>query len=407
MVRFDIIIAGASFAGLALARALALAVPGLRVAVADRVPKTGGPRVAESRAVTISASSRALLDVLGVWPLLTGDAQPVTRIEITDSSLDAGVRPVLLAYDNRVEGGEPAAWVAPAASLLSALREMAEASGGVSLIDARGRALAANESELRLDLDDGETLRAALLVAADGRRSALREAAGIKCVSWDTGQIGIVVTISHERPHNGVAVQHFLPGGPFALLPLKGDRCCVTWSEEAGEARRILALDGAAFGAEVEKRCGGKLGAIVVDGPRQSWPLEQSLARGYSALRFALAGDAAHAVHPVGGQGLNLALRDAAALAEVLAEAARLGLDLGSATALDRYARWRRFDSSASAFGFAGLERLFSNDSMLKRAARDFGLRIVDGLPGVKSMLVREAAGLTGDVPKLMRGEMA
>jgi len=406
--RFDIVIAGGSFAGLALARALAASLgPGLRIAIVERGQGFQGPPPPDSRAVTISASSQRLLDAVGAWPLMRGDAQAVTRIEITDSSLDAGVRPVLLAYDNTLDGGEPAAWVAPNLAVLGALWKQAMETPGVELMTGAAIAgFAAHDADVEVSLDDGRTLRAALLVAADGRRSALRDAAGIKCVSWTTGQTGILVIIQHERPHNGVATQHFLPGGPFALLPMTGRRSCVTWTESESEARRVLALDDPGFAREVERRAGGKLGAIQIDGPRQAWPLEQCLARAYTAARFALIGDAAHGVHPGAGQGLNLALRDVAALAEILAESARLGLDLGAAPGLDRYARWRRFDSTASALSYAGIERLFSNDGIFARAARDFGLKIVDRLPGVKSLLVREAAGLTGDVPKLLRGEM-
>lgn len=403
--RFDILIAGASFAGLSLARALTAGLgPGMRIAVIDRATRVGDVSGPDSRASTLSASSKRMLDALGIWPAVAGDAQPITRIEITDSSLDAGVRPVLLTYDNEIAGPEPASYVVPNTVLLTAMRDRADGVTlvlGVDVLD-----FTASDACVELRLDDGRTLRAALLVAADGRRSALRDAAGIKCFSWASGQTGIVVTVAHDRPHNSVAVQHFLPGGPFAMLPLKGQRSCVTWSEDAREAKRIVALDDAAFTGEVERRFGGKLGAVQLDGPRQSWPLEQSLARSYTAPRFALLGDAAHGVHPIAGQGLNLALRDAAALAEVLADGARLGLDFGSATLLDRYARWRRFDAATSALAFAGLNRLFSNDSTLLRAGRDMGLRIVDGLPGLKSVFVEEAAGLAGELPRLLRGEM-
>jgi 2-octaprenyl-6-methoxyphenol hydroxylase len=243
------------------------------------------------------------------------------------------------------------------------------------------------------------------VVAADGRRSFLREAAGIKVVGWSYPQTGIVTTVAHERPHEGVAVQHFLPAGPFAILPLCGDRSCITWTEDRDEARRILALDDAAFLAEVDLRFGGRLGTLSLAGPRGSWPLEMHLARSYVAPRLALVGDAAHGVHPIAGQGLNLALRDVAALAEVVADAARLGLDIGSTDTLRRYERWRRFDSVLSAAAFDGLNRLFSNDWTLLRTIRDAGLGLVDRLPAVKRMFVGEAAGLSGELPRLVRGE--
>jgi 2-octaprenyl-6-methoxyphenol hydroxylase len=246
---------------------------------------------------------------------------------------------------------------------------------------------------------------ASLLIAADGRNSPLRGMAGIKSVGRSYPQMGIVTTVAHAKPHNGHAVQHFLPGGPFAILPLPGNRACITWTEEAGEARRILALDDAEFLDEVDKRFGGKLGTISLAGPRQSWPLELHLARSYIAPRFSVVGDAAHVVHPIAGQGLNLALRDAAALTEAIIDAARLGLDLGSAQALERYERWRRFDAAMSTAAFDGLNVLFSNDSTLLRAARDVGLGLVDRSPMLKQLFVAEAAGITGDVPRLLRGE--
>jgi 2-octaprenyl-6-methoxyphenol hydroxylase len=200
-------------------------------------------------------------------------------------------------------------------------------------------------------------------------------------------------------------VQHFLPSGPFAILPLKGNRACITWTEDADEARRILTLDDESFLAEVEQRFGGKLGTIALDGPRQSWPLEMHLARRYVGHRFALVGDAAHGVHPLAGQGLNLAFRDVAALTEVVSEAVRLGFDPGDTQALARYERWRRFDSVVSAAAFDGLNRLFASDLTLLRSAREFGLGLVDRMPALKRFFVSEAAGLTGELPRLLKGE--
>ncbi len=406
IISYDVVISGASTAGLALALALADASEGeLRIALVERVwpPVTARGDV---RAFAFSAASRHMMDALGVWREISPYAQEVRRIEITDSSLEDGVRPVVLTYDNTIKDGEPATHIVPGEAIVSALAVRA---GDFLAIDRLAPeeiiGFASDASGITVNLRSGRTLRARVLISAEGRQSALREKAGIKTIGWSYEQTGIVTWVHHERPHEGTAVQHFLPAGPFAILPMIGNRSCITWSENADEARRILALDDAAFMAEVEKRFGGRLGAIELVAARQSWPLSMHLARAYVADRFALIGDAAHGVHPIAGQGLNLALRDAAALAEVIIEAARLGLDPGNAEILSRYERWRRFNSAVSTAMFDGLNRLFSSDNALVRAMRDVGLGMVDRLPTVKQMLVTEAAGLSGDVPRLLRGE--
>lgn len=413
--RFDIVISGASFAGLALARALGTAFGSdLRLAVIDRMARktTTAP---DARAFALSAGARRMLETLGIWQEIAATAEPVTGIEITDSSLEAGIRPVLLTYDNHLAGdagtgagdaAEPASHIVPASGLERALQNAVAAQPNVTFFTPSEIAeFSGDGSAVEIALKDGTTLTAALLVGAEGRRSPSRESAGIKAVGWKYGQTAIVTTIAHERPHGGIATQHFLPAGPFAILPLPGNRACLTWTEEEHEASRILALDDAGFLAKVETRVAGRLGAVEVVGPRQSWPLDLHLARAYIAPRYALIGDAAHGVHPIAGQGVNLALRDVAALSEIVADSLRLGLDPGSLEALGRYERWRRFDSFASAAAFDGLNRLFSNDSMLVRAARDVGLGLVDRLPGLKRRLVAEAAGLTGDLPRLFKSE--
>ena len=403
---FDVVISGASFAGLALARALTVAFGNdIRIAIVDRAQRPATPQV-DVRAFALSAASKRMLDTLGLWEQVASDAQAVSEIQITDSGLDAGVRPVLLTYENRIGESEPASFIVPSQSLARALHDAVVNEPSVEFIaPAEASGLDSGDSGIEVTLADGRILRAALLVAADGRRSPLREAAGIKSIGWTYPQTGIVTIVEHDRPHLGRAVQHFLPGGPFAVLPLPGNNSCITWSEDAEDAQRILALGDESFLAEVDKRFGGKLGAVRLAGPRQSWPLELHLARRTIAPRFALIGDAAHIVHPIAGQGLNLALRDVAALAEVLADAARIGLDLGAWDSLERYERWRRFDSALSAAVFDGLNRLFSNDWALLRSARDFGLGLVDRVPGLKQLFVTEAAGLSGELPRLLKGE--
>jgi 2-octaprenyl-6-methoxyphenol hydroxylase len=404
---FDVVISGASFAGLALARGLSQALgEDFKIGLIDRGAGPGGLGNSDSRASALSAASKRMLEVLGAWRLVAAEAQPVANIEITDSGLDAGVRPVLLTYDNVTDAGDPATYIVPNGALHQALCAVVSGVPSIKWIaPAEAEDFTSDEAEARVRLADGTELGAALLVAAEGRRSRLREAAGIKVVGWKYPQTGIVTTVRHELAHGARAVQHFLPSGPFAILPLKGNRACITWTEDAHEAKRILALDDAGFLAEVEKRFGGKLGTVTLDGPRQSWPLDVHLARRYVGDRFALIGDAAHGVHPLAGQGLNLAFRDVAALTEVVSDAVRLGFDPGDALALARYERWRRFDSVVSAATFDGLNRLFASDATLLRSARDLGLGIVDRMPALKRFFVGEAAGLTGELPRLLKGE--
>jgi 2-octaprenyl-6-methoxyphenol hydroxylase len=259
-------------------------------------------------------------------------------------------------------------------------------------------------------LADGVTIDARLLVAADGVKSRLRDMAGIKTVHWDYGQSGIVCTVGHERPHNGRAEEHFLPAGPFAILPLKpddkgGNRSSIVWTERTADAERLVQEDELVFETELEQRFGLKLGEIRVESKPRAWPLGLTLARDFVKPRFALCGDAAHGIHPIAGQGLNLGFRDAAALAEVVVEADRMGQDIGSIDVLERYQMWRRFDTFQMGVTTDVLNRMFSNDFGPLRAVRDIGLGIVDRLPGLKSFFIRQASGLAGETPRLLRGE--
>ncbi len=408
---FDIVIAGAGFAGLTTAKALADGMgKSTRIAVVMRERWGDEQTRADTRSIALSAASVRMLAKLGVWSACQAVSQPVSAIDITDSSLRAGIRPVLLSYDNAIGGSESASQIVPNAALEKSLSAAVAACSNVTIIDAATiTAFTAGPYNIEITLSPGRNLTAKLLIAADGRRSTLRDMADIKTIGWPYNQSGIVFTVRHDRPHNGRAVQHFLPGGPFAMLPLPSlagsNRTCITWSEGTAEATRLMALDDQAFTAELERRAGGHLGAIELDGPRKSWPLELFIARTFIAPRFAMVGDAAHCVHPIAGQGLNLGLLDCAALAEVIVDAHRLGLDIAHGTTLERYDRWRRFDTMSSAAGFDALNRLFSTEGPLRRSAREFGLGLVNRLPGLKHRLVNEAAGLTGDVPRLLRGE--
>lgn len=407
-MKVDIAIAGGSHAGLAVALALAGTFHGeISVALIERRDMAVNRlTAADPRAFALSAGSVALLTALGVWDRVKEHAQPVAEIEITDSALDNVVRPALLTYDNHLPSGEPATYILESERLLTALQAQIVTAPGLYILAPAEIATVERTAATPagITLADGRTVTASLIVAADGARSMLRDGAGIKSSTWSYGQTGIVTTIAHERPHHGRAVQHFLPAGPFAILPLTGGRSCITWSEEAGNAQRILALEDDAFLVEVERRFGHRLGALKLDGPRASWPLAMRLSRSLIAPRLALVGDAARSVHPIAGQGLNLGLRDVAALTEVVAQSLRLGLEPGDMHGLERYERWRRFDGQSSAAAYDALNRLFSNESSMLRVIRDAGLGIVDRMPGLKHLLVREAAGLTGEVPRLLEG---
>ncbi|MDA7946429.1 MAG: FAD-dependent monooxygenase [Hyphomicrobiaceae bacterium] len=404
----DVLVAGGSFVGLTLALALSRASRGvLRVTVVDRTPPDVARAAAnDGRASALSAASMHLLQSLGVWEEVAAHAQAFTEIDISDSRLDAVARPSLLHFDGALSEGEPAAYMLENHVLRTALIASAEEAESISFIAPESvEDFSVTSTGVAAQLGQGQTIQASLLVAADGRRSALRKKAGIKSIGWAYPQAGIVATLGIERPHGGRAVQHFLPQGPFAILPLRGDRVSLVWTEPRDRADEIVALDDTEFLREARKRMGGRYGALSVAGPRGTFPLDLHLARAFVADRVALVGDAAHGVHPLAGQGLNIGLRDVAALAEVVIESARLGLDIGSTPVLERYQRWRRFDSAFSGFAMDSLNRLFSNDSAPLRSIRSFGLGLVDRAPALKRFFVREAAGLTGNLPRLLKGQ--
>lgn len=403
----DVAIVGGGIAGHALALALAQGLGGeLRVTVIE--PATAQPLGSgeDPRALALSAGSRHVLEAIGVWGDIAGVVQPVREIDIGDSPLHSAARPTVLHYDNLLSDGRPASYVVESAHIHHAVVERSRRSPAIRQLAGLAQTFAVESGRARLGLADGRRIVARLVVAADGRQSRLREAAGIKVVAWDYPQIAIVTTVRHERAHEGRAVQHFLPAGPFALLPLyDGHRSSLVWSEQREEARRLLALDDAAFLGELERRAGDRLGALTLAGSRRGYPLSMHMSRALVADRLALAGDALRGVHPLAGQGLNLAFRDVGALAEVIVERHRLGLDIGGAEGLERYQRWRRFDSVVSSAAMDGLNRLFSNDSPILRTVRDLGLALIDRSRAMKQAFVEEAAGVTGDLPRLIRGE--
>jgi 2-octaprenyl-6-methoxyphenol hydroxylase len=402
----DVLIAGGGFAGLTLAVALRQALgPAFTVAVAD--PALGRSHAKDERASAIVASARRLFETIGIWEGVAEEAQPILDMVVTDSRLNDAVRPVLLSFAGDIEPGEPFAHMIENRHLVDALEEKARGlEVALHATPVAGFSADAASQRLSVALADGGTIESRLLVAADGARSTIRQGARIGTNGWDYGQSAIVTNVAHERDHGGRAEEHFLPAGPFAILPLKGRRSSIVWTESTPEAARIMALSDDAFLAELEQRFKLHLGELQLIGARRSHPLGFFVARSFIAERIALVGDAAHVIHPIAGQGLNMGLKDVAALAEAIADAARLGLDPGSQGVLERYQRWRRFDTMTMGFATDGLNRLFSNQSDILRLARDVGLGMVERLPPLKRLFIREAAGLVGDVPKLLRGEL-
>ncbi|MBB4278741.1 ubiquinone biosynthesis hydroxylase [Rhizobium mongolense] len=400
----DMLVVGGGYVGLSAAVAVKQAAPHLDITVVEAAPEHVWQK--DMRASAIIAAATKMLEVFGIWGEIQPEAQPITKMIVTDSRTADPVRPVFLTFDGEVEDGRPFAHMIPNAVLVRALRGVCDRLGIEIRHGLSATGLKTEENRISVTLSDGSALESRLLVACDGVRSKLRDLAGIKTVSWDYGQSGIVVTVEHERPHNGCAEEHFLPSGPFAILPLTNNRSSLVWTERAHDADRLVAGDDLIFEEELERRFGHKLGALKVIGERRAFPLGLTLARAFVAPRFALAGDAAHGIHPISGQGLNLGFKDVAALAETIVEADRLGLDIGSINILERYQTWRRFDTFRMGVTTDVLNRLFSNDVMPVRIARDVGLGIVDRIPSLKSFFIGQAAGTAArNNPRLLAGE--
>lgn len=397
---YDVAIVGGGPVGLTLALALVHSVDGLRVAMLDRrdfaVPR-------DQRASAIAAGVKRVFESLGVWETMAPAASPILRMKITDSGAGDISRPLFLRFEGEVAPGEPFAYMLPNTATIGALlAALEDRITFVAPVEITG--YSADAGMARVTLADERVIAAPLMVAADGGNSALRGMAGISVIAHDYDQSGIVTTITHELAHEGTAYEHFRPAGPFASLPLSGNRSSLVWTEGRVDAARYRQMPLDEVAAQIEAVMGSSLGVVTVEEPLQVFLLKMQIAREFVAPRLALIGDAAHVVHPIAGQGLNLGLKDVAALAEVVVDAMRLGLDHGAPDVLERYQGWRRFDTALMAMVTDVMNRLFSNDVAAVRALRDFGLSVVDRLPPLKDAMIARAAGLERGGPRLLRG---
>ena len=395
------LIAGGGLIGLLLG--IACASAGLEVAVVDPIdPVAALDQGFDGRCSALAYGSQQVLDALNLWPEISARAEPILEIRVADDE-----SPLFLHYDDpQLETNEPLGYVVENFVFRRALIERARSLPSLLLLTPVSVSSVETTTFTAVaTLTNGRRVTSRLVAAADGQKSPLRQGAGIRAVAWRYHQTSIVTTVRHERPHGGIAVEHFLPGGPFAILPMSGNRSSIVWTERGQLAARLVALPDAEFAAELTARFGDFLGAVGLIGPRWAYPLGLMLAERYVARRLALIGEAAHVIHPIAGQGLNLGIRDVAALAELVIDTRRLGLDIGDDTLLRRYQRWRHFDTLLLAAVTDGLNRLFSNSIPASQLARDLGFAVVNRLPPLKRLLMRDAMGIFGDLPRIVRGE--
>ncbi|MGE0741457.1 MAG: UbiH/UbiF/VisC/COQ6 family ubiquinone biosynthesis hydroxylase [Hyphomonadaceae bacterium] len=408
----DVVIGGGGLVGQTLA--LALDQAGLSVIVIDasKPAETLAPAF-DGRAFAIAFASFRMWRALGLGAQLDAVAQPIEQIMVTDGKLGgAGTRggpsPLHLHFDRAElrDHDEPLGLMLEARHVRLALDQAVKGRSSIRMMQPTSvGAIERDPAGVTVTLTNGDRLRAPLLVGADGRRSFVRPAMGIRTIGWDYPVTAIVATIQHEKPHDAVAHEFFLPNGPFAILPLKGERSNIVWAEPRAAAEALLKMSEPDFLAELKLRFGDFLGALALEGPRFGYPLSLQLAERMIDERVALAGDSAHGIHPLAGQGLNLGLKDCAALAECVADGVGLGLDPGDVSILERYQRWRRFDNVSMALGMEFFDKLFSNDIAPLRAARSFGLAAVNAVGPARRFFMKYAGGGAGDLPKLLRGE--
>ncbi len=406
-LRQDVVISGGGMVGLTLAVALARLGLGVTLVESQKAEALTAPAF-DGRASALAYANVRMFKALGIWDALEPFAQPINDILVSDAKLGGQASPFSMHFDHR-EVGAPLGAMAENRHIRQALWQTAQTLSHVNLVTGAS-VIACDRTQTGaayVHLSNGAEIAASLVVAAEGRESFLREDARIPVVAWDYPQTAIVTTVEHEKPHNGVAYEHFLPAGPFAILPLPGNRSSLVWTETKESAPRLKALPDDLFTEELERRFGAHLGAVKPFGPRWTYPLSFLLARSTVAERLALIGDTAQGIHPIAGQGLNLGLKDVAALTEVIADAARLGLDFGTTAMLSRYERWRRFDRVTLALGTDAINRLFSNDSWPLRTARDLGLGAVDAVAPLRRFFMKHAGGDLGNLPRLLKGEAA
>lgn len=400
----DIVIVGGGLNGPALA--LALAQAGLEVTVIDALPRaTRQDDAFDGRGYALALASQRLLSATGIWPEVADHSQPILEIKVSDGRAGEGPSPFVLEFDHaEIEEG-PMGYMLEDRYLRQAFLNAMDGTDRITQVS--GETVVAQDAVpggVTVTLESGQAITARALVGCDGRKSGTAERAGIKRTGWDYGRTALVCAVEHTLPHNGIAHQFFMPPGPLAILPLPGNRCSIVWSERHETAAQIQALDDAGYLNALRPRFGDFLGALSLSGKRFTYPLNLTLANSFVGPRLALVGDAAHGVHPIAGQGLNLGLRDVGALAEVMVDAHRRGEDIGASNVLARYQSWRRWDTATLAAATDGFNRLFSNDNPLLRGIRDLGMGAVNAMPTLRRHFIREAAGLNGDLPRLMTG---